>query len=105
MSTLTRHGTHLQPSLARGLLLVALVTAAVLTVPLVAMQFTTEVNWTGSDFAAAGALLALTGLVLTLALRKLRSPRSRLVAAGLIGLGFLYCWAEMAVGIFTNLGS
>ncbi len=37
--------------------------------------------------------------------RKLRTAKSRLIAAGVIGLAFLYCWAELAVGIFTNLGS
>ncbi|MDK6078788.1 hypothetical protein [Massilia varians] len=104
MSTLT--GNHLtKPGLGKSLLAVALVTAAILMIPLVAMQFTTEVNWTGVDFIAAGVLLALSGLVLTFALRTVRSTKSRLVAVGLIGLGFLYCWAEMAVGIFTNLGS
>lgn len=94
-----------KPALGKSLLAVALVTAAILMIPLVAMQFTSEVNWTGIDFVAAGILLALTGLVLTFALRRLRTTQSRLVATGLIGLGFLYCWAEMAVGIFTNLGS
>ncbi|BDT60891.1 hypothetical protein MasN3_43850 [Massilia varians] len=104
MSTLT--GKHpVQPGLGRSLLAVALVTAAILTIPLVAMQFTDEVNWTGSDFVAAGILLALAGLVLTFALRKVRTAKSRLLAIVLVGLGFLYCWAEMAVGIFTNLGS
>lgn len=105
MSTITGNRMQAQPSLGKSLLRVALVTAAVLMVPLVATQFTTEVDWTAFDFVAAGILLALTGLVLTFALRKLRSTQPRLVAAGLIGLGFLYCWAEMAVGIFTNLGS
>ncbi|MGI4844904.1 MAG: hypothetical protein ACRYF7_16450 [Janthinobacterium lividum] len=104
MSTLT--GNHpAKPDLGRSLLAVALVTAAILTIPLVAMQFTDEVNWTGSDFVAAGILLALAGLVLTFALRKVRTAKSRLLAIALVGLGFLYCWAEMAVGIFTNLGS
>lgn len=105
MSTMTGNGMQVKPGLGKSLLAVALVTAAILTIPLVAMQFTPEVNWTGSDFAAAGILLALTGLVLTLALRMVRTTKSRLLAIGLIGLGFLYCWAEMAVGIFTKLGS
>src|SRR5690349_2991959 len=100
MSTMTGKGMEVKPGLGKSL-----VTVAILMIPLVAMQFTTEVNWTGFDFAAAGILLAFTGLVLTFALRKVRSTKSRLVAVGLIGLGFLYCWAEMAVGIFTNLGS
>jgi uncharacterized membrane protein len=105
MSTLTGNGSHLKPSLGKSLLVVALVTAAILMIPLVAMEYTTEVLWTGTDFIAAGMLLVLTGLVLTFALRKFRTTQSRLVALGVIGLGFLYCWAEMAVGIFTNLGS
>jgi hypothetical protein len=106
MSTMTGNGgMHVKPNIGKSLMIVALVTAAILMIPLVAMQFTSEVNWTGSDFVAAGTLLALTGLVLTFALRKFRSTQSRLLAAGLIVLGFLYCWAEMAVGIFTNLGS
>lgn len=103
MSTMTALPT--KPALGKSLLTVAVVTAAILMIPLVAMQFTSEVNWTGSDFAAAGILLAFTGLVLTFALRRIRTAQGRLIAAGVIGLGFLYCWAEMAVGIFTNIGS
>lgn len=104
MSTLT--GSHLaKPSLGKSLLTVTLVTAAILMIPLVAMQFTNEVNWTASDFVIMGILLSLTGLVLTFALRKVRTTKSRWIAIGLVGLGFLYCWAELAVGIFTNLGS
>ena len=105
MSAMTSNDHRIKPDLAKSLRNVALVTAGILMIPLVAMQFTTEVNWTGFDFVAAGILLALTGLVLSFALRNIRSTKSRLIAAGLIGLGFLYCWAEMAVGIFTNLGS
>ena len=104
MSTLT--GKHLAPPrLGKSLLNVALVTAAILMVPLVAMQFTNEVVWTGSDFVIAGLLLSVTGLVLVAALRTLRTARARLVAAGVVAIGFLYCWAELAVGIFTDLGS
>ncbi len=105
MSTMTGNGMPTPPSLGKSLRIVALVTAAILMIPLVAMQFTTEVNWTASDFVAAGILIGFTGLVMTLALRKFRTPRGRLVAIGMIGLSFLYLWAEMAVGIFTNIGS
>jgi len=104
MSTLT--GKPLaRPDLGKSLLAVALVTAAILMVPLVAMQFTREVVWTGSDFVIAGLLLSITGLALVAALRTLRTAKARFVAAGVLGLGLLYCWAELAVGIFTNLGS
>lgn len=104
MSTLTsKH--PVKPHLGTSLMFVAAVTAAILMVPLVAMQFTNEVAWTGSDFVIAGLLLAVTGLVLVAALRTLRTARARLVAAGVVAIGFLYCWAELAVGIFTDLGS
>jgi hypothetical protein len=50
---------------------VALATACILLLPLVAMQFTDEVDWGVADFALAGALLGGTGLLLQeLATRK-----------------------------------
>lgn len=104
MSTLTGNSLN-KPSLGKSLSRVAAVTAAVLMIPLVAMQFTREVNWTGSDFVIAGILLAVTGLAFVAASRTLRTARQRLVAGAVIGLGFVYVWAELAVGIFTNLGS
>ena len=78
---------------------VLLGTAAMLLVPLVAMQFTGEVDWTGSDFVIAAVLLAGTGMLFELAAAKLRSRKSRGIALGVIGLGFLFVWAELAVGL------
>ena len=78
---------------------VLLGTAAILLVPLVAMQFTREVDWTGSDFVIAAVLLAGTGMLFEVAAAKLRSRKSRVVALGVIGLGFLFVWAELAVGL------
>ena len=63
---------------------VALVTAFVLLLPLVAMQITDEVDWGLADFAFAGALLAGTGLLLELALRK---PSNIAYRAGAAGIG------------------
>lgn len=84
---------------ARHLLFILLTTAAILLVPLVAMQFTAEVRWTGSDFIVAGALLAGTGIIFDLAMSKTRTRKTRLAAAAVIGLAFLFVWAELAVGI------
>ncbi|WP_197986448.1 MULTISPECIES: hypothetical protein [unclassified Massilia] len=78
---------------------VLLGTAAILLVPLVAMQFTGEVDWTGSDFVIAAVLLAGTGMLFELAAAKLRSRKSRVMALGVIGLGFVFVWAELAVGL------
>ena len=49
---------------------VALATAFILLVPLMAMQITDEVDWGVFDFVLAGALLGGTGLLLELAARK-----------------------------------
>ena len=87
----------------RVFLWLALAVAAILMVPLVAMQFTSEVNWTIGDFIVAGVLLFGTGSVFVLAGRKL--PQSRLVVGVILGAAFLYVWAELAVGVFTDLGS
>jgi predicted metal-binding membrane protein len=47
----------------------------------------------------AAVLLAGTGMLFELAAAKLRSRKSRVVALGVIGLGFLFVWAELAVGL------
>lgn len=71
-----------------------------LLVPLVAMRFTGEVRWSGSDFAAAGLLLAALGvaveLICRLPLRKGQRLALLLLAAGATGL----VWAGGAVGIW-----
>ncbi len=94
-----------QPAMSKSIARVAAGTLALLLVPLVAMQFTREVNWTLSDFIIGGALLFATGLLLTGAARTLRTRRARMLAGAAIALGFAYVWAELAVGIFFHFGS
>jgi hypothetical protein len=84
---------------SKQFLRVVLGTAAILLVPLVAMQFTGEVNWTAGDFVVAAVLLAGTGMLFELAKAKLRTGKSRLIASAVIGICFLFVWAELAVGI------
>ena len=83
---------------------IAVVTAAVLVIPLVAMQFTTDVRWNRVDFLVMGALLFGLGSLFVLASRRISRKRRLLLGAGFVAT-FLYVWAELAVGIFTNLGS
>lgn len=83
---------------------IALGTCLVLLVPLLAMQFTAEVNWNVMDFVIMGVLVFGTGSLFVLAARKV--PRRLWLALGVVfAVGFLYVWAELAVGIFTHLGS
>ena len=83
---------------------IALGTGLILLIPLIAMQFTNEVSWDIKDFIVMGFLLFSTATLFVLVSR--RAPRRRRVVIGFIFAAvFVYIWAELAVGIFTNLGS
>lgn len=73
-----------------------------LFVPLVAMQFTTEVNWTVSDFIFAAILLYGTGMVCELVLRKVKTTQKRILICGAVLAALVLLWVEMAVGIFGS---
>ena len=83
---------------------IALATALVLLIPLIAMQFTDEVSWNLVDFLVMGILSFTTASLFVIVSRKV--PRWSRVWTGLgFAIVFLYIWAELAVGIFTNVGS
>lgn len=83
---------------------IALATGLILLIPLIAMQFTSEVNWVLFDFIVMGILLFGTGSMFVLTARKM--DKKYRVAIGLaFTTGLLWLWAELAVGIFTNWGS
>ena len=88
----------------RIFLWIAIATGVLLLVPLIAMQFTTAVDWGAGDFIVMGLLLFIAGSLFVLVARK--APRKRrVIIGGLFVVAFLLAWAELAVGIFTNLGS
>ena len=73
---------------------------ALLLIPLIAMQFTDEVNWTLSDFIVAGVLLFGTALLSEIAWRKIKNPRIRIFLCLALLLLLLLVWVDLAVGIF-----
>ena len=81
-------------------LVFAVLAGLILAVPLVAMVFTGEVNWGPGDFLVMGAMLALLGTGIDIALRLPASFRLRAAIVGLAFAVFLLVWAELAVGIF-----
>lgn len=91
-------------TMQKGIIRVALGTALVLMIPLVAMQFTNEVNWDETDFLVMGALLFGTGLTYELLARKMKDTTHRMIL-GIVLLGaLLLIWADLAVGIFNIPG-
>ena len=81
---------------------ILLTVVLILAIPLVAMQFTNEVNWDIFDFLVMGVLLTSTGLGVELVIRKVRKPENRfIIIAAVLALLFLI-WAELAVGIFGS---
>src|SRR6476660_446646 len=84
----------------RRLLGITLVIAVLLMVPLVAMQFSNEVNWRLTDFVIMGVLLLSTGLTCKLVMRKVNKTSTRLILCGIVFILLFLIWAELAVGVF-----
>lgn len=76
--------------------------AALLLAPLVAMQFTHEVQWTGSDFAIFAAMLVVPLGVVELTMRATGSTSYRAAVAVALGAAFLMTWVNLAVGIIGS---
>ena len=83
----------------KRVIIIVLITISILLLPLFAMQFTDEVNWTLFDFIVAGVLLFATGLLFDLILRKIKVKKYRIAALFVLILTFLLVWIELSVGI------
>jgi hypothetical protein len=84
------------------LLVIFLIIAGLLLIPLIAMQFTDEVNWSVADFLVAAVLLVVTGLAIDLVLNKVADTKLRLILLGIVLAFLVLVWAELAVGIFGS---
>lgn len=81
----------------------AVATGLILLIPLIAMQFSDDVEWTVADFVVMGALLFSGGLALAYISQRVSKHRGLLIVATLAVM--VWVWAELAVGVFTDLGS
>lgn len=86
----------------KNLRIIGIVSAVglLLLIPLTAMEFTDEVNWTLLDFLVMGVLLLGTGLACEFVLRKVTRIGHRIAICLAILVAFLLIWAELAVGLF-----
>ncbi|HEX8191571.1 MAG TPA: hypothetical protein VF552_01595, partial [Allosphingosinicella sp.] len=79
--------------------------AALLAVPAVAMRFTSEVDWTASDFVFAAVLFGLVGLGIELAVRASPSLAWRAGAGFAVFSCFALVWVNAAVGMIGDGGN
>lgn len=71
-----------------------------LSIPMIAMQFTDEVNWSLRDFIVMGVILFGTAISIELVMRKAKGLKFKLIFVGAVLLIAIILWAELAVGIF-----
>lgn len=89
-------------SIRRQMGYVALATACILMIPLVAMQFTNEVNWSWFDFLVMGILLLGAGLTYVLISSISESFAYRIAVGVAVAAGLLLIWVNLAVGIIGS---
>lgn len=71
--------------------------AVLLILPAVAMQFTSEVDWSVSDFIVMGAILGSVGLGTEFLVRRSGSTAYRIAAVLAMATAFLTIWVNLAV--------
>jgi|TARA_B110000240_G_scaffold521_1_gene538 hypothetical protein len=86
----------------RPIIILSLITV-LLMIPLIAMQFTNQVNWSVGDFIVMAMLLYGTGVLCEFAIRRITTISYRYLTIVLILLCCLVIWAELSVGLFGSL--
>lgn len=79
--------------------------ALLLLLPLVAMEFTDEVNWTASDFIFAAVLFGSFGLAFEFIVRQSEKLAYRFGAGFAVMAAFLTVWVNAAVGMIGAEGN
>lgn len=74
----------------------------ILLLPLLAMQFTDEVNWDAADFAFAALLIIGTGILFELAAKRVDNLAYRAAVGVALGATFLLVWVNAAVGLIGS---
>ena len=71
-------------------------------IPLLAMQFNEDVNWSIYDFVVMGFLLLFFSLGIDVTMKKVKNENIKILYVVLTILIFVLIWAELAVGIFDS---
>ena len=81
----------------KNIIRIALATAFLLLILLLAMQFTDEVVWDLTDFAVGGALLFGAGLTYELVARKARNTAHRVAIGLAVATALTFVWMLLAL--------
>ncbi len=74
----------------------------ILSVPLIAMKFTNEVNWDVYDFWVAAILLFGLGLMISFLWQRFSKSKYKVPIIIVTLILFILLWIELAVGIFGS---
>ncbi len=86
--------------MGKKIIRILIITALILAVPLIAMWFSSEVNWSLADFIISGALLIITGTTYEVLISRFNTARQRVVIGAVLAVILLIIWVELAVGVF-----
>lgn len=89
----------------KNILIIAVVTASILMIPFIAMQFTDEVNWSVFDFIIMGILLFGTGLMYEFVSSRSENILYKIAVSIAVITGLLLIWINMAVGVIGSEGN
>lgn len=79
--------------------------AALLLLPLLAMQFTDEVAWDLADFALAGGMVVGVGVTYEVAAKTTGNIAYRAAVGVALAAAFILVWASLAVGLVGTEGN
>lgn len=91
-----------QHTFTHSILRLAGLVALILCIPLVAMQFNQEVNWSAFDFIIMGLLLFSVGFAYLIVTRYMSNIVYKAAVAMALGSTFLMLWANLAVGLIGS---
>ena len=77
-----------------------LLVIAIFSIPLIAMKFSSEVNWTLFDFFMAGILLISSLTLIEITLQNFKNKNFKITTVLVIIFLFLLIWGDLSVGIF-----
>ncbi|MCP4801324.1 MAG: hypothetical protein GY891_00550 [Bacteroidetes bacterium] len=82
------------------ILIGVIIVILLLSIPLIAMQFTDSVIWSMADFILAGIIIFSVTQLILVVLKTAKYPKIKVILVTLIITILFLTWIELTVGIF-----